>query len=108
MPVLRSSQVGDMYIQIVVETPRNLTRRQRELLEEFEKASSAENHPEFDRLLLPRPRLLRRADGPARSGRDALETARFRRDQFRFLKSLRRAAAHDRRHRAFRAGAGAA
>jgi molecular chaperone DnaJ len=35
-----------MYIQVAVETPRNLTRRQRELLEEFEKASSAENHPD--------------------------------------------------------------
>jgi molecular chaperone DnaJ len=46
MPVLRSSRVGDMYIQVVVETPRALTRRQRELLEEFEQASSAENNPE--------------------------------------------------------------
>jgi len=46
MPVLRTSRVGDMYIQVVAETPRNLTRRQRELLEEFEKASSAETHPE--------------------------------------------------------------
>jgi molecular chaperone DnaJ len=46
MPVLRSSRVGDMYIQVVVETPRSLTRRQREILEEFEQASSAENNPE--------------------------------------------------------------
>ena len=46
MPVLRSNRVGDMYIQIVVETPRNLSRRQRELLEEFEKGSSADTHPE--------------------------------------------------------------
>ncbi|MDR3494469.1 MAG: molecular chaperone DnaJ [Ancalomicrobiaceae bacterium] len=46
MPVLRSSAFGDMYIQVVVETPRNLTRRQRELLEEFEKASSGETHPD--------------------------------------------------------------
>ncbi len=46
MPVLRTSRVGDMYIQIVVETPSNLTRRQRELLEEFERGSSAETHPE--------------------------------------------------------------
>jgi molecular chaperone DnaJ len=34
--VLRSSQRGDMYIQVAVETPQSLTRRQRELLEEFE------------------------------------------------------------------------
>jgi molecular chaperone DnaJ len=46
MPVLRSSKVGDMYIQVAVETPRKLSRRQRELLEEFEKASSSENNPE--------------------------------------------------------------
>ncbi|MEP0321314.1 molecular chaperone DnaJ [Bauldia litoralis] len=46
MPVMRTNKVGDMYIQVVVETPCNLSRRQRELLEEFEKASSAETHPE--------------------------------------------------------------
>ncbi|MBJ3775011.1 molecular chaperone DnaJ [Acuticoccus mangrovi] len=46
MPVMRSSQTGDMYIQVVVETPQKLTRRQRELLTEFEELSSTENHPE--------------------------------------------------------------
>lgn len=46
MPVLRSSQMGDMYIQVMIETPQNLSRRQRELLEEFEKESSANNSPE--------------------------------------------------------------
>jgi molecular chaperone DnaJ len=34
--VLRSAARGDMYIQVSVETPQNLTRRQRELMEEFE------------------------------------------------------------------------
>lgn len=34
--VLRSAARGDMYIQVAVETPQDLTRRQRELLEEFE------------------------------------------------------------------------
>lgn len=34
--VLRSSQRGDMLIQVAVETPTKLTRRQHELLEEFE------------------------------------------------------------------------
>jgi molecular chaperone DnaJ len=38
MPIVRSSQRGDMYIEIVVETPTNLTARQKELLKEFEKA----------------------------------------------------------------------
>lgn len=46
MPVMRSKQMGDMYIQVIVETPSNLTRRQRELLEEFEHESSEENQPE--------------------------------------------------------------
>jgi len=46
MPVMRSSQLGDMYIQVAVETPQNLSRRQRELLTEFESLSSTENHPE--------------------------------------------------------------
>ena len=46
MPVLRSRDHGDMYITVVVETPQNLTRRQRELLEEFERESSSDNHPE--------------------------------------------------------------
>ena len=34
--VLRSTARGDMYIQVAVETPQHLTRRQRELLEEFD------------------------------------------------------------------------
>ena len=46
MPVLRSSQMGDLYIQIQIETPQKLTKRQRELLQEFEKISSGENNPE--------------------------------------------------------------
>jgi len=46
MPVLRQPSVGDLYIQVSVETPQNLTRRQRELLEEFEKLSSQENSPQ--------------------------------------------------------------
>jgi molecular chaperone DnaJ len=46
MPVLRSKQTGDMYVQVVVETPQNLTKRQREILNEFEKLSSADTQPE--------------------------------------------------------------
>jgi molecular chaperone DnaJ len=46
MPVLRQSAMGDLYIQIDIETPQNLTPRQRELLEEFEKLSSKENSPQ--------------------------------------------------------------
>ena len=47
MPVLRTSQLGDMYIQVSVETPVNLTRRQRELLKEFE-TEARNNSPESE------------------------------------------------------------
>jgi molecular chaperone DnaJ len=47
MPVLRSSQMGDMYIQVAVETPVNLSRRQKELLREFEKEAK-NNSPESE------------------------------------------------------------
>ena len=46
MPVLRSRQMGDMYVQVMVETPQNLTKRQQELLAEFEKLSSGATQPE--------------------------------------------------------------
>jgi molecular chaperone DnaJ len=47
---------GDMHIQVMVETPQHLTRRQRELLEEFEAEAeghargSPETHGFFDRV----------------------------------------------------------
>ena len=47
MPVLRSSQSGDMYIQVTVETPVNLSRKQRELLKEFN-AEARNNSPESE------------------------------------------------------------
>jgi len=46
MPVLRSREFGDLYIQAIVETPQSLTPRQRELLAEFEAESSNRTHPE--------------------------------------------------------------
>ena len=46
MPVLRSRDLGDLYVQTMVETPQNLTRRQRELLAEFDRESSQKTHPE--------------------------------------------------------------
>ena len=48
MPVLRSRDFGDLYIQAVVETPQNLTKRQRELLAEFDSVSSTKTNPEAD------------------------------------------------------------
>ena len=48
--VLRSAARGDMYVQVAVETPQQLTRRQRELLEEFERegVGNAKGSPESD------------------------------------------------------------
>ena len=46
--VLRSAARGDMFIQFAVETPRHLTKRQRELLEEFDRetAGNPSGNPE--------------------------------------------------------------
>ena len=45
MPALRGGGAGDMLIELAVETPVNLTSRQKDLLREFEQLS-AENNPE--------------------------------------------------------------
>jgi molecular chaperone DnaJ len=47
MPALRGGGQGDMFIELAVETPVNLTARQKELLSEFEKAST-HNSPESE------------------------------------------------------------
>ena len=46
MPVLRSKQHGDLYIQVSVETPVKLSRKQKQLLRDFEEASNEKNNPE--------------------------------------------------------------
>ncbi len=45
MPALRGGGVGDMFIELAVETPVNLTARQKELLQEFEELGE-NNNPE--------------------------------------------------------------
>lgn len=45
MPALRGTAVGDMLIELAIETPVNLTSKQKDLLREFEKMSE-ENNPE--------------------------------------------------------------
>ena len=44
MPAVRGPGKGDLYIQTLVETPVNLTKRQKELLKEFEDAGSGKSH----------------------------------------------------------------
>ena len=49
MTVLRSSLRGEMFIEVIVETPQNLTKRQQELLREFEKeGDGGRTHPESE------------------------------------------------------------
>lgn len=48
MPVLNSGQVGDMIIQATVETPVNLTKRQQELLQEFDGQGGEKTSPQSE------------------------------------------------------------
>ena len=54
MPVLRSAQIGDLYVQMDIEVPQNLNKRQRELMEEFQSLSTGATNPTssgfFDKL----------------------------------------------------------
>src|ERR1700761_6608550 len=51
MPVLRSAQKGDLYVELAVETPVKLTKRQKELLREFDAENQAGTHPEAEGFL---------------------------------------------------------
>ncbi len=49
MPVLRSKATGDLYIQVSIEVPRDLSKKQKELLEQFQETyegSGEKHHPE--------------------------------------------------------------
>jgi molecular chaperone DnaJ len=50
MTILRSPGRGDLYIEVTVETPVKLNKKQKELLQEFERAgsNSATNHPQSE------------------------------------------------------------
>jgi len=45
MPVLRDNAFGDLYIRIVTEVPVSLSKRQKELLEEFKKIEDGKPNP---------------------------------------------------------------
>jgi molecular chaperone DnaJ len=52
MSVLRSSSRGDLYVELAVETPTRLSKRQKELLQEFEnEAEKGKNSPETEKFL---------------------------------------------------------
>lgn len=52
MPTVRSSgQTGDLYVEMFVETPRNMSARQKELMREFCECTGADCHPESEGFL---------------------------------------------------------
>jgi len=51
VPVLHSRSKGDLFVQIKVQTPTKLTKRQRELLQELQGNTTIENKPERRTLL---------------------------------------------------------
>ena len=48
MPMVRGARNGDMYIQVTVETPVNLTKQQKQLLADFEKGGGEGTSPESE------------------------------------------------------------
>ena len=51
VPNLRGGFAGDLNARIVIEVPCNLDRKQRELLEEFQRSTKGGNFPEMDSLV---------------------------------------------------------
>lgn len=48
MPVMKKSSHGDLMVKIKIEIPTKLTKKQKELLEEFENECGEDNHPEAE------------------------------------------------------------
>jgi molecular chaperone DnaJ len=51
MSVLRSTSRGDLYVELAVEVPVHLSKRQKELLEEFTTESKDRTNPESEGFL---------------------------------------------------------
>jgi molecular chaperone DnaJ len=51
MPSLRGGAFGDLYIEVALETPVKLSKKQKDLLREFESASAAGTNPEAEGFL---------------------------------------------------------
>ena len=45
MPILRRSIFGDLYIRVVTQVPTSLTKRQKEILEEFNQIETSKPDP---------------------------------------------------------------
>jgi molecular chaperone DnaJ len=46
VPHLHSQQRGDQHVRVIVETPTDLSSKQRDLLEKFAELSGEESHPQ--------------------------------------------------------------
>ncbi|MES1201013.1 MAG: molecular chaperone DnaJ [Pseudomonadota bacterium] len=68
MTQLRARERGDLHVELLVETPVNLTAKQRKLLEEFAKECGAEAHPQTQGFFDSVKKFFEanQADGPAR------------------------------------------
>jgi molecular chaperone DnaJ len=52
MPVLSSSKRGDFFVEVILETPVSLSKRQREILEKFDGEKDEQtNHPKSSEFL---------------------------------------------------------
>ena len=51
VPVLNGRGKGDLFVEVRVQTPSKLTKRQRELLQELDGYTKVENKPEHRTLL---------------------------------------------------------
>ena len=51
MPVLNRNTKGDLFVEVRIQTPHRLSKRQKELLEELQSLSSVENKPQKHSLL---------------------------------------------------------
>ncbi len=58
MPVLRSAQRGDLYVELAVETPVKLTKQQKELLRQLKGMSTAGTPAGSGNLPVPAERVL--------------------------------------------------
>lgn len=65
MPNVHTGELGDLYVEIYVETPRNLTSRQKELLREFSDGCSDDTNPEHSGFMDMVKRMFDRKSGAA-------------------------------------------
>lgn len=66
MTQLRARERGDLHVEVLVETPVNLSPKQRKLLEEFSKGCGEESHPQSTGFFDSMKRFFESADTPQR------------------------------------------